>query len=147
MKVVLREDVKGLGIKGDIKEVANGYARNFLLPKKLAWPEAAVNLEAIKKAQERSLARKEKGKKEVEALAEKIKKLSVTIAMKAGEDDKLYGAVSEDHIAAALKAQGVAIDKTKIEIGEHLKLLGVYNVPIKLSAEVTIPLKVWVVKE
>lgn len=147
MKVVLREDIKGLGQKGDLLEVAEGYARNYLLPKRLALRTEGVNLEAMKKAQKRALEKQEQEKKETEALAEKIKKISLTLSMKAGEDDKLYGAVNEQHIAEALKREGIEIDKKKIALEEPLKLLGVYNVPLKLSAEINVPLKVWVVKE
>ena len=147
MKVVLREEVKGLGVKGDLVEVANGYARNYLLPKKLALRPEGVNLEAMKRSQQHALERKEKEKKDLEALAEKIKKISLTISMKAGEDDKLYGAVTEQHLAEALKREGIELDKKKIALEEPLKLLGVYNVPLKLSPDLSVPLKVWVVKE
>lgn len=147
MKVVLREEVKGLGVKGDLVEVANGYARNYLLPKKLALRPEGVNLEAMKRSREHALERKEKEKKDLEALAEKIKKISLTISMKAGEDDKLYGAVTEQHLAEALKREGIELDKKKIALEEPLKLLGVYNVPLKLSPDLSVPLKVWVVKE
>ena len=147
MKVVLREEVKGVGVKGDLVEVARGYARNYLLPKKLALPPEGVNLEAMKRSQRRALEKKEKEKKDLEVLAEKIKKVSLTISMKAGEDDKLYGAVNAEHLVEALKREGIEIDKKKIALEEPLKLLGVYNVPLKLSAEISVPLKVWVVKE
>lgn len=147
MKVVLREEVKGVGVKGDLVEVAPGYARNYLLPKKLALRPEGVNLEAMKRSREHALERKEKEKKDLEALAEKIKKISLTISMKAGEDDKLYGAVNAEHLAEALKREGIEIDKKKIALEEPLKLLGVYNVPLKLSPDLSVPLKVWVVKE
>ena len=147
MKVVLREEVKGIGVKGDVVEVARGYARNYLLPKKLALQPEGVNLEAMKRSRERALERKEKEKKDLEALAEKIKKVSLTISMKAGEDDKLYGAVNAEHLVEALKREGIEIDKKKITLEEPLKLLGVYNVPLKLSPDLNVPLKVWVVKE
>jgi large subunit ribosomal protein L9 len=147
MKVVLREEVKGLGAKGDLVEVADGYGRNYLLPKKLALRPEGVNLEAMKRSQKRAVEKKEKEKKELEALAEKIKKVSLTISMKAGSDDKLYGAVNAEHIAEALKREGLDIDKKKIALEEPLKLLGVYNVPLKLSPDLSASLKVWVVKE
>lgn len=147
MKIVLREDVERLGTKGDVVNVSSGYARNFLFPKKKAFDAGNVNLEAIKRAAEREMGKKQEEKKNARALAEKIKKLSLTIAMKAGGDDKLYGSVSKSDILDALKKEGVEIDKKKIVLEEPIKLLGVYNVPLSLLDEVSVPLKVWVVKE
>ncbi len=147
MKVVLREDVNRLGKKGDVVEVASGYARNFLLPKKLALDAERVDIEAIRRSAMREMKKKEEEKRNVEELAQKIKKLSLTISMKAGDDDKLYGSVNEQHIVDALKKEGIEIEGKKVVMEEPIKLLGVYNVPLKLSAEATVPLKIWVVKE
>jgi len=147
MKIVLREDVERLGRKGDVVKVAEGYARNFLLPKKMAFQAGSVDLEALKRSTAREQKRKEEENKNIEALAQKIKGLSLTISMKAGGDEKLYGSVSEQDILEALKKEGVVIDKKKIALKEPIKLLGVYNVPLRLSDKISVSLKVWVVKE
>ena len=147
MKIVLREDVERLGRKGAVVNVAEGYARNFLLPKKMAFQAGNVDLEALKRSTAREQKRKEEEKKNIEGLAQKIKNLSLTLSMKAGGDDKLYGSVSEQEILEALKKEGVVIDKKKIVLKEPIKLLGVYNVPLRLSEEISVSLKVWVVKE
>lgn len=147
MKVVLREDVGRLGRRGDVVEVSPGYARNFLLPKKIALQAEQADLNAIKRAAERQIKKKAEEEKGVEELAKSLKDISLTITMKAGEDDKLYGSVGEDVIAAGLKKEGIDIDKSKIALKEPIKLLGVYNVPLKLSPNVSVSVKVWVVKE
>lgn len=147
MKIVLKEDVNRLGKKGDVVDVASGYGRNFLLPKKIAIIAEEANLEAIKRAAIREMKKKEEEERKTAELSEKIKKVSLSIPMKAGDDDKLYGSVGEDEIAAALEKEGIIIDKKKIMLEEPIKLLGVYNVPVKVSVNVSVPIKIWVVKE
>lgn len=146
MKVILKQDVEKLGKKGDIKEVSAGFVRNFLLPKKLVLEATKSNIELIEK-EKKTLAKKlEKEKEEYTQLAEKIKKLSLTISKQVGEEDKMFGAVTNDDIAEALKTEGIEIDKRKIELAEPIKFLGIYDVPIRLYSEVTALVKVWVVK-
>jgi len=147
MKVILIEDVDKLGKLGDAVNVKRGYARNFLFPRKLAM-EATDNslkvLEQKKKKREQELV---KIKAEIEQLAGKISGVSCTVPMAAGEDDKLFGSVTTEHIKEAFAQEGIEIDKKQIELTEPIRKLGVYQVEIKLHPEVTASAKVWVVKK
>jgi len=147
MKVILIEDVKGIGSIGDTLQVKAGYARNFLFPKKLARPATEANqkvIEEIRKKKELSLA---KEKKAAEELKNKLSLMSCTISVEAGDDDKLFGSVTAQDIAAALEGEGFSIDKRKITPAEPIKKLGVYNIAVKLHPEVSGEIKVWVVKK
>jgi len=146
-ELILMSDVEGLGLEGEVVKVSEGYARNFLLPKKLA---VAVTQAALKKLEKNKLEREARHKKELEsaqALAAAIEKASCTIAVKVGESDKLFGSVGAHDIAAALKQQGIELDKRKILLNDPIRELGVYPVKIKLHAQVETFLKVWVVGE
>ncbi|MCF6096285.1 50S ribosomal protein L9 [Thermovorax subterraneus] len=147
MKVILLQDVKTLGKKGDLVNVADGYARNFLFPKNLAveaTPGNLAKLEEEKKAKEKKLARQ---KMEAEEMADKIKKCSVMLKVKAGAQGKLYGSINSKNIADALKEQyGIDIDKRKIQLDEPIKAFGSYEVPVKLHPEVEAKLVVRVVE-
>jgi len=147
MKVILTEDVKSVGSMGDIVDVKDGYARNFLFPKNLA--RAAVNsnlkiVEDIKKKKQIAAARE---KKEAEEIKAKIAAFSCTIPVEAGEDDKLFGSVTSQDISQAFETEGLAVEKRKIALEEPIKKLGVYNISVKLHPEVTAEVKVWVVKK
>ncbi|MEW6088640.1 MAG: 50S ribosomal protein L9 [bacterium] len=147
MKVILIQDVEKLGNRGKIVEVKEGYARNFLIPKKLALPATASNIKRyeIEKARFEKL---EKQKiEDAESLAAKIENLSISIARKCGEEDKLFGAVTSADIQAALEGQGIIIDKRNINLEEPLKSLGVYNITYKIHKDVAAVIKVCVVKE
>ena len=147
MKVILTEDVKKVGSTGDIIQVKPGYARNFLFPKKLARPATEANqkiIEEIKKKKEQALV---KEKKAAEGLREKLSLVSCTIAVEAGDDDKLFGSVTAQDIASAFEQEAISIDKRKIVLAEPIKKLGVYNVTVKLHPEVSGEVKVWVVKK
>lgn len=147
MNVILIQDAKGLGELGDEIRVKDGYARNYLLPRKIAveaTPAALKMLAAKKKEKART---EQQLKEECLKLAEKLKNLSCTIAMEAGEEDKLFGSVTSDMIAESIGGEGVEIDKRKIELEEPIKALGVYNVDIKLHADVKTQVRVWVVKK
>ena len=147
MKVILTGDIKKVGLTGDIIQVKPGYARNFLFPKKLARPATEANrkiIEEIKKKKEHALA---KEKKAAEGLREKLLLVSCTIAVEAGDDDKLFGSVTAQDIALAFEQEAISIDKRKIVLGEPIKKLGVYNVTVKLHPEVSGEVKVWVVKK
>lgn len=147
MLVVLKENVENLGRIGDVVKVADGYARNFLIPKKLVAPASENNLAAIEH-QKKMLEKKRSAEKlSAEELAKKIAAFTCNISRKTGEKDKLFGSVSTSDIADALKAGGIEIEKRAIHMKEPIKALGVHNVEIKLLPEVTSTLKVWVVKE
>ncbi len=147
MQVILREDIEKLGKIGDLVKVADGYARNYLVPKKKAIEATPKNLNAMNHAKKMVSDRIRKIKKEATAEADKIKGLSVTIRAKAGEEGKLFGSVTSMDIAEAMKAQGIAVDKRKIALEEPIKRLGDFTVPIKLHTDVTADVKVSVVAE
>jgi len=147
MLVILRENVENLGTIGDVVKVPDGYARNFLLPRKLVVAADEANVAQIdhhKKALEkRRLAQKTVAQE----LATKLAEVSVNITRKVGENDKLFGSVSAADIADELKKQGYAVERLKIHIEQQIKTLGVHPVTIKLDNDVTASVKVWVVKE
>ncbi len=147
MKVILRQDIEKLGERGEVREVAGGYARNFLLPRSLALEATSENVEILEREKKRETRELEKKKKETELLGEKLEKLSCTISRQAGEDEKLFGSVTTSHIASALKKEGIEINKKDIELEEPIRELGIYTVSIKLPYEIKGKLKVWVVKE
>ena len=147
MKVILLEDVKALGKKGQIVNVNDGYARNFILPKKLGLEANNKNLNdlKLKKANDEKIAQEQL--EEAQELGKKIEAGKVELAIKVGEGGRTYGSVSTKEIAAAVKEQmGYDIDKKKIQLKEAIKALGTHNVPVKLHTKVTAELKV-VVKE
>jgi large subunit ribosomal protein L9 len=147
MKVILIEDVKALGKSGDQVNVADGYARNFLIPRKLALGSSPANQAVYENEAKARTKKKSKEKADAAALGEKLGSLSLTIARMAGEDDKLFGSVTNADIAEALGKEGYKLDKRDIELPEHLKALGIFEVPVKLHPEVTVKVKVWVVKQ
>lgn len=147
MKVILLEDVKALGKKGQIVNVNDGYARNFILPKKLGLEANNKNLNdlKLKKANDEKIAQEQL--EEAQELGKKIEAGKVELAIKVGEGGRTFGSVSTKEIAAAVKEQmGYDIDKKKIQLKEVIKTLGTHNVPVKLHTKVTAELKV-VVKE
>ena len=147
MKVILTEDVKSLGKKGEIVNVSDGYARNFILPKKMGVEATGKNLNDLKlqKNNEKKVAQEQLDS--AKTLAEKIGQGKVELAIKVGEGGKVFGSVSSKEIAAAVKEQmGLDVDKKKIQLKETIKSLGTHNVPVKLHPEVTAELKV-IVKE
>ena len=148
MKVILLEDVKALGKKGEIVNVNDGYARNFILPKKLGLEATGKNLNDLKlqKANEAKVAQQLLD--DAKELAKKIEAGKVQLAIKIGEGGRAFGSVSSKEIAAAVKAQmGYDVDKKKIQLKDSIKTLGTHNVPVKLHAKVTAELKVIVTEE
>ncbi len=146
-ELILMTDVNGLGTEGTTVNVSNGYARNYLIPKKLAVP---INHAAMKRLEKNRLKRKEHQKNELEeaqVLADSIEKISCTIPVKVGENEKLFGSVTAGDIAEAFKKQGIKLDKHKIQLDQAIRELGVYTVKIKLLPEIEASLKVWVVGE
>jgi large subunit ribosomal protein L9 len=147
MKVILVEDVKSLGKSGDQVNVAEGYARNYLIPKKMALGASPANQRVYENEAKARAKKHEKEKAGAAELATKLGSLSLTIARMAGEDDKLFGSVTNGDIAEALAKEGFKVDKRDIELADHLKALGIFEVPVKLHPEVTAIVKVWVVKQ
>jgi large subunit ribosomal protein L9 len=147
MRIVLRQDIDKLGKRGEVVRVAPGYGRNYLLPKQLALPATPGNLKRVE-LERRSLdVKRVRERGEAEQLAERLSRLSCTVARKVGENDTLYGSVTNADVAAFLEKEGLAIDKRKIVLEEPIKALGIYSVPVRLHPEVTAEVKVWVVKE
>jgi len=147
MKVILIKDIVNLGEIGEEVIVKDGYARNYLLPKNYAIKatKGAVAIVEQKKREKQLLEEKRVG--EYKQLAEKIEAASCTISMDAGEEDKLFGAVTAGMIAECLNSEGIEVDKKKIILEEPIKALGVYNVEIHLHAEVKAQARIWVVKK
>ena len=147
MKVILIKDIANLGEIGDELEVKDGYARNYLIPKEIAIPATKSALRILEEKKKEKARLEQKLIEEYKELAEKMKDLSCTISVEAGEEDKLFGTVTNDMIADTLKAEDIEIDKRKIVIEEPIKTLGVYNVDVNLHPEVKAQLRVWVVKK
>ena len=147
MQIILREDVPSLGKAGDLVKVANGYARNYLIPRKMAVEATPRNLKALEHEKLLIEHKKRRELKDSEKLKEKLESISCTIGVKVGEDDKLFGSVTSMDIEEGLKREGVEIDRRKIELEEPIRTLGVYTVPIKIAPETQAKLKVWVVKD
>jgi len=147
MEVILRKDHDKLGTVGTKVVVKDGYARNYLLPRGLAYMATDGALQAL--AEEKKQAERRSGKelKSNEKLAQELEKVSITIQMKVGEDEKLFGSVTSQMIADSLKEKGFEIDKRIIDLEEPIKALGIYNVSVKLHQNVTGKVKVWVVRE
>jgi len=147
MKVILLNEVKGLGEVGDVVNVKDGYARNYLFPKGLAKFATTANLKVVEEDKKKILRKREKTKTAAEELREKISNTSFTVSVRAGQDDKLFGAVTAEAVAGACENEGIKLDKHIIQIGQPIKKLGVYQIPVKLHPEVVATLKLWVVKE
>ena len=148
MKVILQQDVKGQGKKGQMIEASDGYARNFLLPRKLAVPATAENVNTMKMQEKAKKAQEAAEKAEAQALAEKLKSIQVKLTAKAGEGGRLFGAVTSKEIAEALSAQhGLNIAKTKLVLDEPIKSCGGYQIKAKLGYEIMGTVKVMVVEE
>ena len=148
MKVILQQDVKGQGKKGQLIEASDGYARNFLLPRKLAVPATAENLNTMKQQEKAKKAQEAAEKAEAQAVAEKLKEAVVKLTAKAGSGGRLFGAVTSKEISDALKEQyGLDVAKTKIVQDEPIKAFGTYELKVKLGYEVTGTLKVMVAEE
>lgn len=147
MRVILRENVENLGSIGDLVRVSAGYARNYLLPRKLVAIADESNVRALEHERRVLEKRRQEKKSQSEALAAKIASHSCTISRKVGEKDQLFGSVTTADIAAAMKASGLEIDKRAISMADPIKTLGVHTVTVKIQPEVSAPLKVWVVKE
>jgi large subunit ribosomal protein L9 len=147
MKVILRQDFEQLGHVGDVVEVKDGYARNYLLPRKIAYQATESSVRQLEEEKKQLGRQLEKEKRTSEKLAAEIEKVSITIQMKVGEEDRLFGSVTSQMVADSLKEKGFTIDKRQIELEDAIKALGIYNVGIKLPGGVNGKVKVWVVRE
>lgn len=147
MKIILKEDLEKLGKCGEVVEVKDGYARNFLMPRNLAIPATKGSLKAIEEVIRQKKQRDDKSKRKDERLKAEIEKISVTAEVSVGEEDKVFGSVTTQNVADLLKAKGFEIERHKIELKEPLKALGVYTISIKISPDVEANLKLWVVKK
>jgi large subunit ribosomal protein L9 len=147
MDVILREDIANLGTRGAMVKVAAGYARNFLLPKKMAVAATESNKKIVEQERQSHLKREAKESADATDLAKLMAAVEVTIAHKAGENDQLFGSVTATDVATALEKQGYTIDRRKVQLEEPIKKLGDYKASVKLHRDVTVEIPVHVVKE
>ena len=147
MEVILREHVDNLGRRGDVVKVAAGYARNYLLPQKLALPVTEASRRQIAREREKAEARDAEEKATADALAQRIAAVDISIARRVGENQTMYGSVTSADIAQALAAKGFEVEKRRIHLPDAIKSLGEHTVSVKVHREVTVPVKVKVVPE
>ena len=147
MEVILREDIDKLGNRGEVVKVASGYARNFLIPKRLAVAATESNKKIVEQERQGHLRKEAKLEGEAADLAKLLNGVSVTIKQKAGENDQLFGSVTSKDVADALAAKNFTIDRRKIQLDEPIKQLGEYKIPVRLHKEVTAEITVVVAKE
>jgi large subunit ribosomal protein L9 len=147
MEVILREHVDNLGKRGEIVKVADGFARNYLLPRKLALPATAGNRKHVERERKIMETREAEEKSAAHGISTRLAAVDISIARRVGDTEQLYGSVTASDIVEFLKGKGFEIDRRKLILPEPLKTLGEFDVPLKLHREVTVPLKVKVVKE
>lgn len=147
MKVILRRNFDQLGKVGDVANVKDGYARNYLIPRQIAYQATKGNILALNEEKKQILKKDAKELDIAQKLANEIEKVSITIPVKVGEEDKIFGTVTSQMIADSMKEKGYDIDKRKIEITEPIKALGIYSVTIKIHPSVSAVVKTWVVRE
>ena len=147
MKIILRQDVDELGLEGDIINVANGYGRNYLIPKGIALEATPQNRKALELQRKKIEVRRVKARGEAEKLKQKVEEIVITLSQKAGEEGKLYGSVTSMDIASDLEKKGIVIDRRKILLEKPIKTLGEFEVPVKIYPEVIAAIKVVVAPE
>ncbi len=147
MEVILKEDVNKLGHRGDVVKVADGYGRNFLLPKKLAMEATAANKVVIEQMKQAAVRQSAREKSEAELLVKQLNQVELVFERKVGENDHLFGSVTSAEIAQQLEQKGFNIDRRKLQLEEPLRQLGEFHVPVKLHREVTAHIKVTVKAE
>lgn len=147
MEVILKEDVVKLGSRGDLVKVAEGYGRNYLLPRRLAIEATAGNKKVVEQMRASALRRSAKEKAQAEELSKQFDGLSVSFQRRAGEHDQLFGSVTSGDVAEALEKKGFSLDRRKIQLHEPLKTIGEFTIPVKLHKDVTAHLKVVIEKE
>ena len=147
MKIILLDDVATLGRRGEVRDVSDGYARNYLIPQRMALPATAANLKNIEQIRRRQEVRAEKDRAEAEAQAQSIESLSISLTRQASEDGRLYGSVSAQDLIGILSQHGITVEKRRVGLDAPLKTLGAHAVPIRLHPEVVAQLKVSVARE
>lgn len=147
MEVILRQSIENLGHPGDIVKVKPGFARNYLLPRGLAYEATPGNRKRIERERESLEAAETTRRSAAQELADKLEQVNLTFAARVGEEGKLFGSVTTTDIAQQLEAQGIHIERRQIDLHEPIKALGVYRVPVKLHADVKPEIKVWVIKQ
>ena len=147
MKVILRKHYEKLGNVGEIVSVKDGYARNYLIPRGIAYQATTGNIRSLEEEKKQIVKREAKELEAAQALAAELEKVSITIPVKVGEEEKIFGSVTAQMIAGALKEKSIEIDKRKIDITEPIKSLGIYTVSVKLHPSVLASVKTWVVRE
>ena len=147
MKVILREDVETLGQAGETVDVKDGYGRNFLIPRNLAIPATQANLKAIDEVRKQRDIRVKKRRKAAEVIKDRIERVQLRIAVMVGEEDRLFGSVTNNDVAKLLEVEGITVDKRAIDLDDPIKALGMYSVPVKLEKDVTAHAKLLVEKK
>ena len=147
MEVILRQAVENLGKPGDVVKVSNGFARNYLLPRSIAFEATPGNLKRIAQEKERLEAAENERRTVAQALATKLEAVSLTFSARVGEEGKLFGSVTAADIVHQLETQGFHIEKRQIDLHEPLKALGVFRVPVRLHADVKPEIRIWVIKQ
>ncbi len=147
MKVILLKDVKNLGTEGDVVNVADGYGRNYLIPRELAVEATKTSMEMLERRKAKEAEKEQKLQEEANELKAKIEDAKVVITVKAGEAGRLFGSVTSKDINSELSAQGINIDRRKIDLGDPIREVGEYNIPVKVFRETTAYLTVEVVSE
>jgi len=147
MKVVLRKDFASLGEAGQVVGVKDGYARNFLIPRGIAYEASSRSLNLVREAKQQAEHRQTREQKIAEDVKNKLSEVSITATVPVGEEDKVFGSVTTQDIAQLLAEKGFEVDRRKIVLDEPIKTLGVYEIPIKLHSKVEARVKLWVVKE
>ncbi|MEW6234928.1 MAG: 50S ribosomal protein L9 [Candidatus Omnitrophota bacterium] len=147
MEVILTESMPNLGDAGEIVKVKGGYARNFLIPNGLAYATSSANATKIAHQKRLLTDRKNRRLKTEHDLARRLSEISVQIPVRVGEEDRIFGTVTNQNIAEALKSKGYDVDRRKIILDDPIRALGVYTVPVRFSGDTTAQLKVWVIKE
>ena len=147
MKVILQETVEGLGHVGDLLDVSDGFARNYLLPRRKALEASSRNVKALEHVKRVSAEKARKEKQQIEAVAKKISAVSLTVTAQVGKDDKMFGSVTVKDIVEGLAEHGFEVDRRRIQLAQPIKELGTFTVPVKLHRDVTASVSVMVVKK
>lgn len=147
MKVILRKNFEQLGKVGEIVTVKDGYARNYLIPRQIAYHASKGNILALEEEKKQIVKKEAKELEAAQTLAAELEKVSITIPVKVGEEEKIFGSVTHQMIAEAIAEKGFELDKRKIELTEPIKALGIYTVSVKLHPSVSASIKTWVVRE